>query len=173
MRNAIGRPTVYTEELASEILELIASGRSLREICKQENIPSRKTIHEWIQQDRESFRDRYALAKEQGCDEIADEVFDISDNASNDWMESNDPENPGYRFNVEHVQRSRLRVDARKWYLSKIAPKKYGEASTTKITGDAENPLVTKNVTSIDFTGLTTEQLRVLSSIKIGDSNAE
>ncbi|MEU6504669.1 hypothetical protein ABZ895_34575, partial [Streptomyces californicus] len=33
----------------------------------------------------------------------------------------------GYQLNGEHVQRSRLRIDTRKWYLSKIMPKKYGE----------------------------------------------
>ena len=33
----------------------------------------------------------------------------------------------GYQLNGEHVQRSKLRVDTRKWYLSKILPKKYGD----------------------------------------------
>lgn len=58
---------------------------------------------------------------------MADEVMDISDDGANDWMQRNDPDNPGYVVNGEHQARSRLRVDTRKWYLSKLAPKRYGD----------------------------------------------
>ena len=41
----------------------------------------------------------------------------------------------GWRVNGEHVQRSKLRVDARKWLLSKIAPKQYGEKQAVEHSG--------------------------------------
>lgn len=71
---------------------------------------------------------------------MAEDIIEISDEGSNDWMAANDPENAGYRANGEHIARSRLRVDTRKWIMSKLAPKKYGEK--LEIAGDQESPLV-------------------------------
>lgn len=55
--------------------------------------------------------------------------MDIADDGSNDWMErfNKDGESIGWVVNGEAVQRSKLRVDARKWALSKLLPKKYGD----------------------------------------------
>lgn len=77
-----------------------------------------------------------------GLDEMADDVVEISDDGKNDWMQSNDPDNPGYRLNGEHQARSRLRVDTRKWYLSKLAPKRYGDK--LELSGPDGQPLVTQ-----------------------------
>lgn len=59
----------------------------------------------------------------------SDEVIDISDDGSNDWMERNHGEDKQstWTINGEHVQRSRLRVDTRKWLLSKLKPERYGD----------------------------------------------
>jgi hypothetical protein len=56
---------------------------------------------------------------------IAEDLLAIADDGTNDYMEYEDKEGnaAGWRFNGEHVQRSRLRVDARKWLLSKLLPK--------------------------------------------------
>jgi hypothetical protein len=51
-------------------------------------------------------------------------------------MERNDPDNPGWQANGEHLQRSRLRFDARRWLASKIMPKVYGDRITQEIEGD-------------------------------------
>ena len=58
---------------------------------------------------------------------MADELIEISDNGKNDWMLRNGKDEPGYEANGEHLQRSRLRVDTRKWMLSKALPKIYGD----------------------------------------------
>ena len=42
------------------------------------------------------------------------------------------------------VQKQRLQVDTRKWLLSKLAPKKYGDKVT--LAGDEENPLRVQKV---------------------------
>jgi hypothetical protein len=53
-------------------------------------------------------------------------------------MDENDPENPGYRANGEHIQRSKLRVDTRKWFLSKLKPKVYGDKSAVELSGNLD-----------------------------------
>lgn len=57
----------------------------------------------------------------------ADEITEISDDGTNDWMTIKRGGDEVDVPNNEVLQRSRLRVDTRKWLMSKIAPKKYGE----------------------------------------------
>lgn len=125
----------YTPELAAEICERLSAGESLRTICHDLHMPHRATVHRWIADNTEGFCDQYARAKDVGLDNLADELLAIADDGSNDWMEKNDPDNPGYQLNGEHSSRSKLRVDARKWYLSKLAPKKYGESQRIEHSG--------------------------------------
>ena len=42
-------------------------------------------------------------------------------------------------FDGEHVQRARLRIDSRKWLMSKMAPKKYGDR--IEVGGNSDTPL--------------------------------
>ncbi|EBF9036314.1 DNA packaging protein [Salmonella enterica] len=124
----IGRPSDYTEELAEIICLRLAEGESLRSVCRDDGMPSKQAVLRWLARN-ESFRAQYVRAKEEGAEAIAEELFDIADDGTNDWMEKldKDGEAIGYQLNGEHVQRSKLRIDTRKWYLSKIMPKKYGD----------------------------------------------
>lgn len=114
----MGRPSDYSQELADRICEGLSDGKSLRAICRAEDMPGKTTVFRWLQSNLE-FRDQYARAREAGADSLADEMVDIADG-----LESDD------------VQRDRLRVDTRKWVASVLKPKKYGVAGA-----DAENPL--------------------------------
>jgi len=119
----IGAPSAYTEEIAEEILRRMCEGESINSICKDPHIPARSTVMLWVATDREGFSDKYARAMEARAHFWAEEILDIADNASNDYIERNDPDNPGYITNGEAVSRSKLRVDSRKWMLSKLLPK--------------------------------------------------
>ena len=68
---------------------------------------------------------------------LAEDILDIADDATNDWMERKDAEgeNAGWQFNGEATRRSQIRIDSRKWLLSKLAPKKYGDKVTQEHTG--------------------------------------
>lgn len=137
----VGRPSVYTVEIAERICMEMAKGRSLRSICQDEGMPDRSTVKLWIINDREGFSAQYARAQRLRYEEMADETFEIADNGANDWMANNDPDNPGYRYNGEAVARSRLRVDTRKWAISKMLPE-YADKLTH--AGDASNPVVVR-----------------------------
>ena len=58
---------------------------------------------------------------------MADEMLEIADDGSNDWMLRNGSGKELHGLNGEHIQRSRLRLDTRKWLLSKALPKIYGD----------------------------------------------
>lgn len=124
--NPVGRPTKYTQELADHICAELSTGKSLRTVCVSENIPDRVTVYRWLRQYPE-FRNQYALAKEEACDAMAEDMFDIADDGSNDLMTIQKGDISYEVENREVTNRSRLRVDTRKWYISKIKPKKYGD----------------------------------------------
>ena len=92
------------------------------------------------ERDDPEFAVRYARAMELRCERMAEEILEIADDSSNDWMEREGLIVPDH----ENVQRSRLRVDSRKWVLSKLMPRKYGDRVTQEITGDANAPLITR-----------------------------
>jgi hypothetical protein len=121
-----GRPSLYTPELAAAICARLADGESLKSICSDEAMPSKSSVYLWLQE-KPKFSELYARAKEDSADALADEILEISDNAKNDWMQRHGKDDAGWVANGEHIQRSRLRVDARKWIASKLKPKKYGE----------------------------------------------
>ena len=124
-----GRPTKYTEAIAAEICQRIGDGETLNQICRSDHMPARPTIVSWVLENRENFSDRYARARDMQLEHWADEVIDVADDGRNDYMEksSSGDENSSWVLNGEHVQRSRLRIDSRKWLLSKLKPDRYGE----------------------------------------------
>ena len=105
-------------------------------------MPSERTVRQWAADDRDSFGGRYARARDLGLDAIADEILEIADDGRNDRMVSED----GRQIvDHDHIARSRLRVDSRKWYLSKLAPKDYGDAMQLRhanVDGSAPAELV-------------------------------
>jgi len=123
--------STYSASIATKICEMLVEGKSLRQICEEPGMPNKATVMRWLADDKKSdFRDQYARAREMQAEAMAEEIIEIADDGRNDWMEvlSKEGDNVGWRVNGEAVQRSRLRVDARKWLMSKLLPKKYGES---------------------------------------------
>ena len=119
-----GRPSIYTQELATEICNHIADGKSLRTIAAMENMPAQSTIMLWLDGTRPEFSEQYARAHEAYADKLAEETLLIADDSSQDTYVDADG---NVKTDTEAIQRSKLRVDTRKWLASKKAPKKYGD----------------------------------------------
>lgn len=142
-----GRPSDFSDELAASICERIASGESLRSICLSDEMPSQTTIYRWLQDDRYiQFREQYTHARELQADTIFDEILDIADDGSNDWMErrNSDGSTGDIVENGEALRRSQLRIDARKWMAGKLRPKKYGDKIDVTSGGEAFTVIVKK-----------------------------
>jgi hypothetical protein len=115
----------FDQNTADRICERLVNGESLRKICLSDDMPHAATVCRWLAEN-EPFREQYAHARDAQADTLADEILDIADDGTNDWMSDKDDEE-GTTYNGDAVQRSKLRVDARKWLASKLKPKKYGE----------------------------------------------
>ncbi len=132
----MARPSDFTQELATEICKRLADGQSLRHICLSYEMPNASTVHEWVLIDREGFAKQYARARAIQAENMFDEILEISDDGSNDYMTITKGD---VKYNVEDhevTNRSRLRVDSRKWYLSKVLPKKFGDKLDLTSGGD-------------------------------------
>jgi len=136
------RPIQYDQKLADEICETIAcSEKGLRVLCKENpHWPHKSMIMKWrLTNDR--FGEQYARAKQLQIEALVDDILDISDDVSNDTIiregkNGEQYENP----NSEWINRSRLRIDSRKWLAAKLAPKVYGERKEVSV----EESLMTK-----------------------------
>ena len=111
--------------MADIICERIAKGESLRKICLDENMPAHSTILKWLR-DIDGFSSQYARAREAQAEFYLDEIISISDDVSLDEIIDGEGNT---RTNNEAIQRSKLKVDTRKWAMSKLAPKKYGDSN--------------------------------------------
>ena len=133
-----GRPTKYTKALADKITDRLAKGDSLRKICRDDDMPDEKAVRLWVIEDREGFSPRYTRARELQAHHLFDETLEIADDGTNDTYEDGK--------GVEHVdhevvQRSKLRIDTRKWYLSKLLPKVYSDKQVVEVLGPSGGPL--------------------------------
>jgi hypothetical protein len=140
-KKANGRPSEFTEALAETICARLATGESLRSICEDEDMPGKTTVFRWLFS-VEGFRDQYARARELQSETYVDEIVEIADDGRNDFIEKNDPDNPGYRENGEAMRRSQIRIEARKWHASKLAAKKYGDKVDLTHGSDPARPVV-------------------------------
>lgn len=136
----LGRPSMFTQDMAAEICSRLADGESLRSICADDHMPSKTTVCNWLfDKDKADFLDQYARAREMQAELMADELNDIADDGTNDWMRTHGEGSVGWKANGEAIQRSKLRIDTRKWIAAKLLPKKYGERTTIDQTLTVNN----------------------------------
>lgn len=123
-----GRPTKYTKALGDIICQRLADGESLRAICRDEAMPAESTVRAWTLEENHPISAQYAQARQSQYLKWAEELLDIADDGTNDYVERERPDGSKYEtVDAEHINRSRLRVDTRKWLLSKMLPKIYGD----------------------------------------------
>ena len=109
--------SVFDEEIAAAVLALVRGGLGLATACRKDGRVSEGTFRSWVSSDAGGLSSRYASARDERADVLAEELVDIADKAVD--------------ANI-----ARLQIDARKWYASKVAPKKYGDKQQVELSGD-------------------------------------
>lgn len=170
----MGRPTDYNEQIADVICERMVCGKddkpeSLRSICRDDGMPALGTVMRWLAKYPE-FREQYASAREAQSEVHQEELLEISDNCTDDVQMLLGSEDVGMgRINHSAIARAKLQIDTRKWVMSKMAPKKYGDKSSTEISGPNGGPIHTANTAVVtdlqnlsldEITRLFTERLK-------------
>ena len=129
----------FSETVGDLICGRMAEGETLRQVCRDPAMPSRSTVYRWLSKNP-GFRDQYARARELLVEAWADEIIDIADDGTTDYVVKVGRNGREYEaVDQEHIQRSRLRVDARRWLLSKLNPGQYGDHVEVQHTGEVEH----------------------------------
>ncbi len=117
---AKGRKTSFGKRVAGEICGRLVAGETLKSICRHPSMPRYRTVFAWI--DRyPDFAEAYRRARCAAAEAIADEMLDIADG-------------PGGRDGWgDTVQRDRLRIDARKWLVTRFQPDRPDAGITVQI----------------------------------------
>ncbi len=151
MAEPVGRPSLYTKELADTVCQRLAAGESMRSVSRDEAMPAMSTLFKWIRE-IEEFSVQYDKAKVESADALVEDMLDIADNQAAQPLL-----NKGEITIVDgkiitvvdgpSVAHAKLRVDTRKWAASKLKPKKYGER------------IINEHKGSIGLTDLTSNEL--------------
>lgn len=137
----MARPSKYTKVLATKICKRIAEGESVRTIVQDEDMPSASSIFNWLlDAGKKEFLEQYETARNIQAEMMFEELLEIADDRLNDWVERETSNGTYIALNSEAIGRSRLRVDTRKWYLSKVLPKKFGEKIDITTGGESLVP---------------------------------
>lgn len=154
----MGRPVYWKgkvkENAIESILLRIANGESCRSIldgADRKVFPSHVTFCEWLNNDRELTK-QYARAVADRADLIFEEILTIADSYEKDVTIVNGKEVVNHNI----INRHRLMIDTRKWMLSKMMPKKYGDKLDVTSAGEA-----THNPVNIVFTNSTELERRI------------
>lgn len=152
-----GRPSTYTPEVGAEICVRLAEGETLTDICRDDHMPPRGTVTRWLVTDlHPDFSLAYARARHIQLEGFRDEILDIADDTRSDFII--DPETNEPRYVKEMTSRSRLRIDTRKFLLSKLMPETYGDS--LKVSGPNGGPLQVQHQVTLDPRQLSDEALR-------------
>lgn len=111
------------EDVWQRYLEEIRKGRSMRDISTDSGMPSPWAILHWARASEQRSQ-QYARAREDQMTLLLEQVQEVADDRSNDYVMTE----KGLKFDREHVQRSKLRVDTMLTRIEKLAPKVYGTA---------------------------------------------
>ena len=149
----------YDPVVGNEILERLADGDSLAAICRDQGMPDERSVRRWAR-NQGDFGDQYAAARRLGYEKRADELLEIADNSSADWIDTG---NGNRVLDSVHVNRARLMIDTRKWLLSKMLPKVYGDHLT--VAGDPDQPI--RVVQRIDWASLSDEELEAIEAFAL------
>lgn len=145
----VGRPSGYSVELGELICQRLVCGKddkpeSLRSICLDDDMPSMTSVMRWLAKEEE-FRQQYARARELQQEVRLEEIHEIADNCTDDviFLTTDDDSGEGAKPVIKHsaIQRARLQIDTRKWAMSKMAPKKYGDKITQEVGGIDGKPI--------------------------------
>lgn len=147
-----GRPSEFTQAMADAICDGLVSGRSLRSICADENMPAASTVFRWLSL-TPKFSEQYARAREAQADALFDETLDIADDGTNDYVTRTNADGSTFEaIDHEHIARSKLRVDTRKWMAGKLQPKKYGDKVVNEHSGPDGGPIPLQRF-EVEFVG--------------------
>lgn len=136
-----GRPSKYSQELADEICNRMIEGESLLKICRDDHLPTRMTIYNWYDAHPE-FYARCRRAREGLADFLVDEIEELASKTTE-----------------ENYQSMKIKISTKQWRAMKMAPRIYGERTTTELTGANGGAIQLEAKRKVDLSNMSEEEL--------------
>ena len=136
----MGRPSLYSDSLYSEICSRLASGETLSSVCEGDGMPHVSQVYRWLHSHPE-FRESYRVARAVGASVLFDQILTIADEEPSRIPASGG----GWRYDPVSIQRLKLRIDARRWLASSFLPRVHGLGFTTADSSVADAEASEKN----------------------------
>lgn len=121
-----GRPSLRSPEVEASIVEQLADGIPLAEICRQEGMPRVSTVYDWMQADAE-LSGRITRARDDGFERIAVDALRIADEQQIGEIVTQKGDGTVETKRADMIEHRKFRVDARLKLLAKWAPERYGD----------------------------------------------
>lgn len=135
----LGRPSLFSQELVDKICDLISQGVTLSDICREDGMPERRTVYDWINAN-DDFSARFARARVLGFDAIAEETLHIADTPQIGSVSVSKA--TGIEITEGDMTAHRkLQVETRLKLLAKWDPKRYGDKIQQDITVTDNTPM--------------------------------
>ena len=166
----MGRTSDYSEEIADKICGRMICGaddrpESLRSICRDDDMPALGTVMRWLAKYPE-FREQYRAAREAQAEVHQEELIEIADNCTDDVQMLVGSEEDGQgRINHSAIARAKLQIDTRRWVMSKMAPKKYGDKIQQEHTGPDGKPLPSSQQNTVILADLQSKSLDEITKL--------
>jgi hypothetical protein len=176
----IPRPAARLYDRAAVTAHVCAglkAGRSLDDICRDANMPHASTFLDWVEEDPQGMGQDYARAREIGYSLLADQILAISDK-THEWVtvQELDPDGrpmfddqgqPRLKqvlmpLSADVIAHKRVQIDTRKWMLSKMLPKVYGDKVTQEHTGAGGGPIA---IAAVDLKNLSDDELESMQRL--------
>ena len=128
--------------MADRICDLTATRcTGIQRLCAEfDDLPDPQTIYRWLNS-FPSFREEYARAKDSQMQVLADEIVDLADQDRICEKVTIKADGSRETVTLDQVDRTKLQIDSRKWLLSKLAPRKYGDKVQQEVSGPDGAPL--------------------------------
>jgi hypothetical protein len=144
-KRPIGRPSLFTTELGDTICNRIADRESLRAICEEADMPDKATVFRGLlAEQHKDFRNQYIRARDIQADVLFDEIHQIADTPQKGTKTVRRGEGDNSTVETteaDMIDHRRLQIDARKWLIGKMAPKKYGDKQQIEHAGPDGGPI--------------------------------
>jgi hypothetical protein len=129
-------PVRYSKEIAAIICERLADGEALDRICEDTpGMPTATAVRLWALKDHDGFASEYARARELQAHKLAEEIRQIADSPEEGVTTTTKADGGIEEKRGDMIEHRKLRIDARKWYLSKVLPKVYGDKQQIEHSG--------------------------------------
>ncbi|MCW2317619.1 hypothetical protein M2322_003183 [Rhodoblastus acidophilus] len=139
-----GRPSAFSQEICTVICERLAEGKSLKAACAGDDMPTVSTVFRWLAAS-EDFQKQYMLAREIQSHVMFDEILDIADTPKK-GVKRVKKDGKVETTETDMIEHRRLQIDARRWMIAKLLPKKYGDRQQVEHSGPDGGPIQTKDV---------------------------